>query len=405
VHSEWTKYPGYPHTMLLSQETLRKAREAFLAIGNGNLPDLIGFSNNHKEDKSLAYQSLLDAVGEHVSDATKLVMYRQLYDNNNQYAGFVDLSQGIDESIAHYLPEAKKYAALRNNAIAQAAHASLPFSPLDKITSLFKTGEEKQEEYIESYLSLIKLKSDAPAFMRKDARIDLGLTVTSVVPWGTGYRIGFKLIRGGRTVPRNITVETNGKRFSRKLENGHEPDNELWSGKAFGMQEYYHLHPKEYHDAVKKMVTALMRRKEYQTAYGYYIEAKVIKELGDASQLQRAGYNVGVLIEKTDKKGGVSYSLGKSDIDAETIDKAYQIKSGGKSMSDSQGDVTAGYAKRMDKKPVLMYNANLIKPDNQNLMRLKKKYPHFKFEPRYDWSKNPAEFMKELSKNLNTGWP
>ena len=83
--------------------------------------------------------ALLDAVGEHVSDATKLAMYRQFYDNKNQYAGFVDLSQGVDESIAHYLPQAQKYAALRTNSIAQAAQASLPFSPLDKLTSLFKT--------------------------------------------------------------------------------------------------------------------------------------------------------------------------------------------------------------------------------------------------------------------------
>ena len=89
---------------------------SFLAIGHGQLPDLIGFANNPKENKSLAYQSLLDALGEHVSDATKLATYKQLSDSRKPYTGFVDLSQGIEESIAHYLPEAQKYAALRNSA-------------------------------------------------------------------------------------------------------------------------------------------------------------------------------------------------------------------------------------------------------------------------------------------------
>ncbi len=209
----------------------------------------------------------------------------------------------------------------------------------------------------------------------------------------------------GSQASRTINVEANGKRFSRKLKSGQEPDNELWSRKPFGMQEYYHLHPHEYHSAVQKMVTALMRRKEYQTAYGYYIEAKVIKELGDAGKLKRAGYNVGVLTEKIEKNGITSYKLSKSDIDAETVDKAYQIKSGGKGMSDSQTAVTAGYAKRVEKTPVIMYNANLIKPNNQNFAQLKIKYPQFQFEPRYDWSKDPAQFMEELSKKLNTGWP
>ena len=243
----------------------------------------------------------------------------------------------------------------------------------------------------------MKLKSDAPAFMRKDARIELGLTVTSVVPWGTGYRIGVKLIRGGRTVLRNIFMEANGKRLSYKLEKGHEPDNELWSGKAFGMQEYYHLHPQEYHDAVKNMITALIRRKEYQTAYGYYIEAKVIKELGDAGNLDKAGHQVYAKNQKGE--------LLDTEIDAETFDKVYQLKSGVSGMKDRQALVTAAHASKVGKNPVLMYNANLIKPNSQLLKNIKKKYPQFEFEPRYDWSKNPAEFMKELSKNLNTGWP
>lgn len=216
VQSEWAKYPGYPHTMFLSQETLRKAREAFLAIGNGNLPDLIGFSNNHKEDKSLAYQSLLDAVGEHVSDATKLVMYRQLSDNKNPYAGFVDLSQGIDESIAHYLPEAKKYADRLNEDLKNSAQ----FSPFGAYVSPFETEEERVQGYVESYLSSMKLKSDAPAFMRKDARIDLGLTVASIIPVEGGIAIAIRLTRGARYAPKTII---------KRLPKGSEPDNDLYS--------------------------------------------------------------------------------------------------------------------------------------------------------------------------------
>ncbi len=209
VQSEWVKYPGYPHTMFLSQETLRKAQQAFLAIGNGKLPDLIGFSNNAKEDKSLAYQSLLDAVGEHVSDATKLAMYRQLSDNKNQYAGFVDLSQGVEESIDSFLEQATDEAAKNYYRKLKSGGHSPRVSKQQSINSSISTSMLGN-----------KLSNAAPAFIRKNSRIELGLNIASIIPVEGGIAIAIRLTRGARYAPKTII---------KRLPKGSEPDNDLYS--------------------------------------------------------------------------------------------------------------------------------------------------------------------------------
>jgi|GEM_PF-4072816 len=126
------------------------------------MPGLVGWNPNNAP--IWAFRSMLDATGPAASPETRQQMYKALTDSKSAHPGFVDLTQGVLDSMTDIQgklhQEAEKYQGV--------------MSPVDW--------------YVKSHIDSRLRDDDAPAFFREAARhdrnVDLALSLAGLIPVG-----------------------------------------------------------------------------------------------------------------------------------------------------------------------------------------------------------------------------
>ncbi|WP_336943006.1 LysM peptidoglycan-binding domain-containing protein, partial [Acinetobacter modestus] len=186
--------PNQPRVQVYSQSTLEQAYAKILKIGGGQLPMVIAYGDVNT-DTILTFQSSLDVMGGGVSDQTKLKVY-----NNLAKTGFADLTNGINETLSYYANTAFNHAVISN-----------------EIRQKIGTDESFIQQKTKSNFKSFMLDSDAPAFIRNDARkefyIGLALDVAAIAPVGkaaNGAKSLFNLVwKPLNSVGERIAVQLN----------------------------------------------------------------------------------------------------------------------------------------------------------------------------------------------------
>jgi len=137
-------------TQAYSDDTLHRAYDALKAIGHGQMPGLVGYGNPSNAP-IWAFRSMLDATGPAASAETRQQMYKELTDTKSAHPGFVDLSQGVLDSLLD----------MRDKGYEQAQRYN---------SRLSKGSQYPEAVFAKEYIASASRNQDSPAFIREAAR-------------------------------------------------------------------------------------------------------------------------------------------------------------------------------------------------------------------------------------------